>query len=157
MSDMLVCLMNLPDVSREVGRLSEAGITIRKPHPWDCTPLRAFVTTQFSDGWADEINMAFASQPPTCYIATSQKKIIGFAGFECTARDYFGPTGVDPAYRGRGIGKVLLVKSLQSLREMGYVYAVIGAVGPTDFYAKHVGAIVIPNSVPGVYIDSLER
>ncbi len=157
MSDMIVSLMNLPDISGEIGRLSESGITIRKPHPWDVTPLRKFVTDQFSDAWADETDMAFSSQPPTCYIATHEKKIIGFAAYECTARNYFGPTGVDPTYRGQGIGKVLLVKALQSLREMGYAYAVIGSVGPTEFYAKQVGAVVIPDSVPGVYIDILDR
>lgn len=157
MSDMLVCLMNLPEVSEEVRRLQEAGITIRKPHPWDSTLLRSFVSKQFSDAWGDETNMAFSSQPPTCYIATHERKIIGFAAYECTARNYFGPTGVDPAYRGQGIGKVLLVKALQSLREMGYVYAVIGSVGPTEFYARQVGAVVIPDSVPGVYVDLLDR
>ena len=154
---MIVSLMNLPDVSGEISRLSEAGITIRKPHSWDVTPLRRFVTDQFSDAWADEAGMAFSSQPPTCYIATHEKKIIGFAAYECTAKNYFGPTGVDPTYRGQGIGKVLLVKALQSLREMGYAYAVIGSVGPTEFYVKQVGAVVIPDSVPGVYIDILDR
>ena len=38
----------------------------------------------------------------------------------------------------------------------GYVYGVIGAVGPIDFYAGSVGAAVIENSTPGIYGAQLE-
>jgi hypothetical protein len=33
----------------------------------------------------------------------------------------------------------------------GYAYAIIGGVGPVEFYAKTVGAIVIAGSQPGIY------
>ena len=36
-------------------------------------------------------------------------------------------------------------------------YGVIGGAGPTDFYARTVGATVIPDSVPGIYADPLRR
>ena len=39
---------------------------------------------------------------------------------------------------------------------MGYVYGIIGAAGPVDFFQKTVGAIVIPDSDPGIYVDLLE-
>jgi hypothetical protein len=39
---------------------------------------------------------------------------------------------------------------------MGYVYAVIGRAGPVEFYQKAVGAIVIPDSDPGIYTDLLK-
>ncbi|MEX0750197.1 MAG: hypothetical protein WD359_05250 [Dehalococcoidia bacterium] len=35
--------------------------------------------------------------------------------------------------------------------ELGYAYAIIGGVGPAEFYAKVCGATVIENSDPGVY------
>jgi hypothetical protein len=41
------------------------------------------------------------------------------------------------------------------MREMGYAYAVVGGVGPADFYERAVGATVIPGSSPGVYADAL--
>ena len=82
--------------------------------------------------------------------------MVGFAGYECTRRGFFGPTGVIPAAQGKGIGKALLLASLTALREMGYVYAIIGAAGPVDFYQKAVGAIVIPDSEPGIYTDILK-
>jgi hypothetical protein len=39
---------------------------------------------------------------------------------------------------------------------MGYVYAIIGAAGPVRFYQKSVGAIIIPDSEPGIYTDLLK-
>lgn len=157
MADMLVSLLNLPDDREEVERLKEQGILIRKVQPYEISILRRFVLKTFGEGWADEVMNAFTHQPPTCYIATHEKRIIGFAAYECTRRDFFGPTGVDPTYRGKGIGKVLLLACLRSLLELGYAYAIIGGVGPADFYANCAGAIPIPNSTPGVYVDMLSR
>jgi predicted N-acetyltransferase YhbS len=59
--------------------------------------------------------------------------------------------------RGKGIGKVLLIKSLQSLREMGYTYAIIGGVGPAEFYEKAVGAKTIDGSEVSVYENLLRK
>jgi GNAT superfamily N-acetyltransferase len=59
------------------------------------------------------------------------------------------------AARGGGVGKALLVACLHSLREMGYVYGIIGHAGPIEFYQKTVGAIVIPYSDPGIYTNLL--
>jgi hypothetical protein len=57
--------------------------------------------------------------------------------------------------QGRGIGKALLLACLCGLRELGYVYAIIGRAGPIDFYEKAVGAMVIPDSDPGIYTNLL--
>jgi len=35
------------------------------------------------------------------------------------------------------------------------VYAIVGAAGPVRFYQKAVGAIVIPDSEPGIYLGLL--
>ena len=45
---------------------------------------------------------------------------------------------------------------LNGMRELGYVYGVIGRVGPVEFYQKAVGAVVIPDSDPGIYTDLLK-
>ena len=91
------------------------------------------------------------------FIAIYEKQIVGFSAYECTRRGFFGPTGVIDTARGKGLGKALLVEALWGLRDMGYVYAIIGGVGPIEFYEKAVGAIVVPNSEPGIYIDLLKR
>ena len=157
MADMLVALYRLPDDRELVEKLKSEGINIRRVHPYEISILRDFVRKNFGEGWADEAMNAFSHQPPTCFIATHEKKIVGFAAYECTARNFFGPTGVKPEYRNKGIGKALLIASLKAQRELGYGYAIIGSAGPVDYYAKTVGAIEIADSKPGIYVDGVQR
>ena len=152
MPDLLVNLMKIPPV----GNTPAEEFLIRRAQPFELTPVRAFVTTNFSQSWADEISVGFARQPVSVFIATMQREIVGFAAYECTRRGFFGPAGVISTAQGKGIGKALLLASLWALREMGYVYAVIGAAGPVRFYQKTVGAIIIPDSEPGIYTDLLK-
>lgn len=156
MADMLVNLVNLPDEPELFESLKEQGINIRRIMPYEISFLREFVST-FSKYWADEVMNAFAHQPATCFIATHNRKIIGFGAYECTNRNYFGPTGVHPDFRGKGIGKALLLACMKAMREYGYAYAIIGSVGPADFYAKCIGATAIPDSTPGIYQDILRN
>jgi predicted N-acetyltransferase YhbS len=152
MPDLLVNLLKIPPL--EEGSAQE--YLIRRAQPFELTQVRAFIETNFSRSWADEISVGFARQPISVFIATIQREIVGFAAYECTRRGYFGPTGVISAAQGKGIGKALLLASLWALREMGYVYAIVGAAGPVRFYQKAVGAIIIPESEPGIYTDSLK-
>ncbi len=153
MPDMLVSLLSLPSLDR----LSDEGVNIRRAQPFEITAVREFIEQNFSVAWADEISVGFANKPVSVVIATREGKVIGFAGYECTRRAFFGPTGVSESERGRGIGTALLIASLWGLRELGYVYGVIGSAGPTDFYQRTVGAMVIPDSEPGIYVDLLKK
>jgi predicted N-acetyltransferase YhbS len=144
MPDMLVSLVHLPPIEPLLEKLRGEGIFIRRPNPWDATALREFIEKHFSRGWADETSIAFSHQPITAFIATHDEDIIGFGAYECTRRNFFGPTGVAEEWRGRGVGKALLLACLYGLQDMGYVYAIIGAAGPVEYYQKAVGAIVIP-------------
>ena len=56
-----------------------------------------------------------------------------------------------------GIGKTLLIAALWGLRELGYVYGIIGGAGPVEFYQAAVGATLIADSEPGIYIDLLKK
>jgi predicted N-acetyltransferase YhbS len=157
MPDMLVSLLNLPNNDDDLRALREQGINIRRAQPFELSIVRRFVTGQFGESWADEVMTAFTHQPVTCFVATMDKKVIGFAAYECTRRDFFGPTGVSEEFRSKAIGKALFLASLRAMLEMGYAYAIIGGVGPAEFYTKVAGATVIPDSTPGVYVDLLER
>jgi len=152
MSDLLVNLLKLPALESETTH----GFNVRRAQPFELSLVRRFVSENFSPNWADEISVGFARQPISVFVATIDRKLVGFAGYECTRRGFFGPAGVIPAAGGKGIGKALLLASLQALREMGYVYAIIGAAGPVRFYQKTVGAIIIPDSEPGIYTDLLK-
>ena len=78
-------------------------------------------------------------------------KILGFACHDATCRNFFGPTGVEAAARNKGIGAALLLACLEDMRQAGYGYAIIGGVGPAEFYTKTVGAVAIEGSEPGIY------
>ena len=151
MPDLLVNLLTLP------GLEPAEGFVVRRAQPFELSAVRAFVAENFSSVWADEISVGFARQPISVHVATIQREIVGFSAYECTRRGFFGPTGVLQSAQGKGIGKALLLASLWGLREMGYVYAIIGAAGPVRFYQKSVGAIIIPGSEPGIYTDMLKR
>ena len=157
MPDMLVNLLRLPPVDEASEGLRAAGLVVRRARPWEQTPVREFVARHFGRAWADEISVGFARQPVSVYVAARDGRLVGFAAYECTRRNFFGPAGVAEAERGRGLGRALLLASLWAMREMGYAYAVIGGVGPADFYAHAVGATVIPDSSPGVYADPLRE
>jgi Predicted acetyltransferase len=157
MPDLLVPLYKLPPFPEErLQALREAeSIVIRRAYPFELSRTRRFICRHFTESWADEAEAAFARLPITCYIALHEGKVIGFACIESTAKAFFGPTGVDPAFRGKGVGALLLIVSLHALRQAGYAYGIIGAAGPVEFYVKTVGAIPIPDSSPGVYCDML--
>lgn len=155
MPDMLVNLMLLPPRDSALEELRGAGVVVRRAQPWELRPVREFVAENFGQSWADEISVGLVRQPVTVFVALREGRLIGFAAYECTRRDFFGPTGVVESERGRGIGRALLVASLWGLRELGYAYAVIGGVGPAEFYERTVGARLIPESSPGVYADPL--
>ena len=153
MPDLLVNLLKLSPPEP----LSDDAVNIRRAQPFEINPIRQFIEENFSVAWADEISVGLANKPVTVFIATRAGRVIGFAGYECTRKAFFGPTGVDENERGRGIGKALLIAALHGLRELGYVYGIIGAAGPVEFYQEAVGAIVIPDSEPGIYTDLLKE
>ena len=151
MADLLVNLLKLPAIET-----LDAKVLIRRAQPFELSIVRQFIQENFSASWADEASVGFANKPVSVFIAAIDQRLVGFAAYECTRRGFFGPTGVVDSARGLGIGKALLVSSLNALRELGYVYAIIGGAGPVQFYQKTVGAIVIPDSEPGIYSDQLK-
>jgi GNAT superfamily N-acetyltransferase len=155
MADMLVRLYALPDSSAACARARREGVTIRRPQSWERTLLVDWVRETFSQGWADECAIAFAAQPPSCFIAVRDGTLVGFACHDCTRRNFFGPAGVDPAMRRTGVGAALTLCALEAMRDAGYAYAIIGGVGPADFYARVAGATPIDGSTPGIYDVSL--
>ncbi len=155
MIDMLVRLYELEDPTEMYRRCEEQGIILRRARAYERHIVADWVEKNFSPKWVSEVKIAFSRQPVNCFIATKDKEILGFACYETTAKGFYGPTGVSEAARGTGIGKALLFKCMYALKELGYVYGMIGGVGPREFYEKACGAVEIPGSDPGIYTDIL--
>jgi len=155
--DRLVRLYDLEPLEDSLNRLKKSQINIRLAMAYEKSKVVDWVEKNFSKEWANECEKAFANMPISCYIATKSGKIVGFAAFESTCKNFFGPIGIDKSLRGKGIGKALLLSSLYAMKSMGYAYAIIGGGdGVEEFYSKSVDAMPIEGSTPGIYRDFLK-
>jgi len=157
MPDMLVKLYELPDVSSLIGTLKERGIVIRTAMPYEKHIVTHWVRRTFGRAWESECEVAFSNHPVSCFLATEASEVIGFACYDSTCLNFFGPTGVEKSKRGLGIGKALFLSCLYAMRAKGFAYAIVGSTGLTEFYAKAAGAIAIEGSKPGIYRDQLKE
>ena len=145
MPDMLAKLYNLPDLDDTLSALAAEGVDIRPAMVLEKPAVLAWVSANFP-AWVAEVDVSFARQPVACHIAVKDRMLLGFACHDATCRNFFGPMGVAAPQRMRGIGRALLLSVLHAQRNQGYAYSIIGAVGPADFYARAVGAVIIEES-----------
>ncbi len=170
MTDMLVKLYALPEVTPLLNALQQNGIEIRRPHPSEKHVLAEWVRQHFQESWAVGCEVALEHRPVSCYIAIEKSQdfapsgnrydlpeevLVGFACYDVASKGMFGAMGVKEDYRERGIGTALLLACLHAMKEEGYAYAVIGWVASIDFYARAAGATVIPDSEPGIFRGKL--
>ena len=157
MPDMLVKLYQLPELRPQLMKTEKQGFAVRRPNSWEKTILVDWVRRKFTETWASECETAFGARPPSCFIGLQNDALIGFACYDSTRKNFFGPTGIAEPARGKGMGLALLLACLHAMREEGYAYAIIGGVGPVEYYAKTVGATLIEGSSPGIYDFGLLR
>jgi len=165
MQDMLVNLYasDAPFLRMDEAALKSASgepVTLRRALAPERNLVVDWVGTQFSQGWASEAAVAFSNTPTKCHLAhcgdgVGGARLVGFACFDATALGFFGPLAVDAEERGSGIGAALLKATLIAMRDYGYAYAIIGGVGPAEFYTRVAGATLIPDSTPGVFAGLL--
>lgn len=139
--DMIAGLTHLPEY-----KVCE-GVKLKRAFVGDKDKVLAFIKENFDNtGWMHEAEHALMADVSKCFIATENGEILGFACFDSSAKGFFGPIGVSEKARGKDIGKVLLLRTLEAMSEYGYAYAVIGWVNDAEmFYRKTVGAEFIPN------------
>jgi predicted N-acetyltransferase YhbS len=154
MHDMLVRLYQLPSLAEALETTSSQGFSVRRALAPERAVVMSWVASNFASSVA-EVEIAYGRLPIACFIAVRDQRIAGFACYDATARNFFGPEAVVEDERGRGLGRTLLLAALHAQREQGYAYAIIGGVGPADFYARSVGAIPIAGSTPGIYAGML--
>jgi GNAT superfamily N-acetyltransferase len=164
-ADLLVRLYDLPPPAPVVEALAGKGIAVRRALAGERAQVVDFARQHGSEAWAGECAAAFARQPLACFVATERapapeaaaekgrapETLIGFACYEATCRNFFGPELVHVERRGLGIGRALLLAALDAMRAEGYAYAIVGWASSIDFYQRAVGAVVIEGSEPGIY------
>lgn len=150
MHDMLVKLYDLPSLDEALEVATRQDVMIRRTIAPEKHAVLDWVRAHFASA-AAEVETAFAQVPATCFIAVRDDTMLGFACYDVTSRNFFGPEGVLAEARGRGIGRGLLLAALHAQRSQGYAYAIIGGVGPAEFYTQTVGAVPIADSTPGIY------
>lgn len=151
MRDMLVPLLTLPESGAYYRRVRESGVVLRRSQTMEMRQVRDMISGEWPF-WADGVMSAFAGSPVRVFVATQDDAVVGFAAYDIDYRGFFGPTGVLPLHEGKGIGAALLLRTLEAMREVGYLYAIIGAVGPADFYSRVCDAVSLPAEWPN-YTD----
>lgn len=152
MYDMLVKLYELPEDAAKAAPKDKDVRIIRAMAP-DKVRVLEWVREHSGVSAQGECDVSFSRTPISCFLALRGADIIGYACYDATAPDFFGPTRVLDSEQGGGIGRALLLRSLAAMRAEGYAYAIIGGVGPQEFYQKCVNAVLIPDSNPGIYRD----
>jgi phosphoribosylglycinamide formyltransferase 1 len=144
-------------LARALRGIEAAGFSVERVSPGR-EAYHAWIDEQFGGTWSSE---AFAGKS---VVAKSGEQYAGFATYDPHGLRFswlrglgaqegvgiFGPFGVAPEFRAvrhaQGtLGPHLLIAALASLREAGYVKALIPAVGHeklVEYYAKHSGAQV---------------
>lgn len=117
-------------------RLAREGVEIRRAQRADEPRLDAFFEQDFGAAWRFEAGLALDVAPPALHLALRGGRIIAFSAHSTQNREwgFFGPMGTAPAARGLGLGRVLLWRCLNDLRDAGHETAVIPWVGPIAFY-----------------------
>lgn len=111
-----------PEMLQTSSGLESAGVFIRPVEPRDIVPLLQFLDDHFVH-WrpdaASVLSELYGSNPRsvTMHVAEEHGQIIGYAQ---SRSERFGPFGVDQAYRGRGVGAVLLSTTLLAMRAQGF-------------------------------------
>ncbi|MEN8209499.1 MAG: GNAT family N-acetyltransferase [Candidatus Fermentibacteria bacterium] len=151
MPDLLVPLFDLPVLQEQ------DSLWVGKPLPHQSPSVLSFIQDNFSSGWKAEAGTAFGSVPPTIIVAVDKASgsLAGFCCWDCTAKGYLGPVGIHGGFRGKGVGKAVVLTALHSMREAGYGYAVIGDAGPVEFFQRICDARIIEGSTPGIYGNPL--
>jgi GNAT superfamily N-acetyltransferase len=101
--------------------LMQEGVTVEPYDPRWTLPLLSFTAAEFPGDWVRVVREAMTritlgDSPQRLIIAHEAGRVLGFSHYD---NERFGPIGVSAGQRGRGIGQVLMCRTLQAQREAG--------------------------------------
>lgn len=104
-------------------RLTQEGITIQHYRRELLIPYMEFMKKYMSGGWTRlaRENLSLLTigkfKEEQIMLAIKGNEVIGYAQFE---EEHFGPFGVREDYQGKGIGTVILAKTIQTMHHRGH-------------------------------------
>ena len=122
MDSDLVAYRRPPWVSEKESALREAGVCFRDFRPEIIPALFEFLKREFPGDWQRHLRstcqriLQGESSPRQVQVAVEDGRVVGFAHYE---GERFGPFGTAAALRGKGIGAVLLCRTIEAMRETG--------------------------------------
>ena len=121
--DAPIVLFTIPEKTVELqSRLQKDGIEIRAYRRTDLVQFMEFLEKSMPSDWVrvERRNLRKIVEggfhPEQVTVVIKEGGIIGYCQFEGS---HFGPFGVSDAYQGRGIGTVLLARTLERMRQEG--------------------------------------
>jgi len=124
------------DVTEDLRRLEKEGFTIRRAEPDDKEEVLRFIRSEFAL-WEGEVKEFFRNDPISLHICLRGEEVVGFSGYDGNNKNtgWFGPMGVLPECRGKGIGALLCKLCLRDIALQGHKRSIIPWVGPIRFYS----------------------
>lgn len=120
--DCNLLTLRVPDwVQQREAELHAEGVVVEYYRPHLIPALFRFLKAEFPGDWQRFARDAIAriemgDSPSRLWIAHENGEVLGYSHFE---GERFGPIGVAQSQRGRGIGQVLMYKTLQAMRLQG--------------------------------------
>jgi predicted N-acetyltransferase YhbS len=119
----------------------DGNTTIRLAEPGEKERIREFVAGKSGFNWSFEAARAIGPKGSGVWIAEDAGEIIAFSVFGSLEHHWFGPIGVDEARRKRGLGSVLLFRTLESMKDLGIPRAIVPWTGHLFFYSQVPGVV----------------
>jgi len=129
------------DCDGDIERLKTEGFIIRRAEQSDWEGVEKFLAANWRS-WITEVHSCYDNEPVTLYICIKDSEVVGFSAYEGNNKKmgWFGPMGVLPVTRGKGIGGILCKLCLRDIALAGHRRAIIPWVGPVRFYDKVCGS-----------------
>ena len=110
-------------VGERACKLAGEWVNIATFAPELTLPLLAFARQEFPGDWVRVVREAinrivtYGDPPNRLIAAVDNSKVVGFSHYE---NERFGPIGVAASQRGRGLGQVLMYRTLLAQRDAGF-------------------------------------
>lgn len=130
-------------VSRLEEEIRSGGVNLRLAEPGEKGRVEDFVRAKSGFNWSYEAARAVGPRGSGVWLAEEGGEIIAFSVFGSLEHHWFGPIGVDEARRKRGLGTVLLFKTLNTMVDLGIPRAIVPWTGHLFFYSQVPGIVGI--------------